>query len=106
MSTSLGACRRRARLHARFGSPIPTKTTSPSRNWRAAWQTINSFRLKCCPSIAIVDGLAVMRSRLQTIDFGSHATDILSAIAQSVDPLFQVSIEQRFVFRNLEPPHI
>ena len=31
-----GACVARARLQARFGSPMPTKTTSPSRSSRAA----------------------------------------------------------------------
>src|ERR1043165_5131366 len=97
MRTSFGACNRRARLHARFGNPIPTKTTSPSLSWRAAWQTINSFRLKSGASIAIVDGLAITMSRFQTIQLGAHAFDILSPIAHFVDPLFEISIEQLFV---------
>src|ERR1700752_4825515 len=106
MRTSFGACSRRARLHARLGSPIPTKTTSLSRSWRAAWQTINSCGLKCGPSIAIVDRLTVMRSRFQAIQLIAHAPDILRAIAQPVYPLFEVSSEQCLVFRNLAPANI
>src|SRR3990172_7978837 len=40
--TNPGAWVRRARLHARLGSPTPTKTTSPSRNKRAALTVISS----------------------------------------------------------------
>src|SRR5271166_888549 len=43
MSTSPGACRARARLHARLGSPMPTNTTSPSRSSRAATTVIISL---------------------------------------------------------------
>src|ERR1044072_7145850 len=106
MRTSFGACRRRARLHARLGSTIPTKPTSPTLSWRAAWQTINSCALKCGPSIAIVDRLTVMRSRFQPLDVRTHTSDILAAIAYPVYPLFQILIEQRFVLRNLAPANI
>src|SRR6266853_2172821 len=40
--TRLGACVARARLQARFGSPIPTNTTSPSDSSRAATAAIIS----------------------------------------------------------------
>src|SRR5665647_619427 len=53
MSTSPGACVALARLHARFGSPIPTNTISPSRSSRAATTVIISSA-EYCTSVAVI----------------------------------------------------
>src|SRR5918992_4791753 len=42
MSTRFGACVARARLHARLGRPMPTRTVSPWRSSCAAAAAMNS----------------------------------------------------------------
>src|SRR2546428_13969325 len=86
---------------------MPTKTTSPSCNCRAAWQTINSFAVPILPgSIAVVDGRTQTSARLQTGERCSHALDILGAITHAVHPFVQIRIESHNVFGNLSPADI
>src|ERR1700733_3339806 len=99
MSRRLGACVARARLQARFGSPIPTKTTSPSCRARAATAAIISFGVwaadRSVTSVAIVDSGAGTLSRLESFGEPRLTRDVLLAAGHPVDVLVEVLLELR-----------
>src|SRR5262249_46226248 len=84
---------------------MPTKTTSPSCNCRAAWQIINSFAVNA-DSVAIVDRLAIVSACLQPRDIRAHSFAVFRAIPHAVNPLVQIGIELVDVLRNLSPANV
>src|ERR1022692_936366 len=107
MSTSSGACVARARLHARFGNPMPTNTTSPSLSSRAARTAINSLSVYAAASEAIVDSLADARLGGQPLDCRrSQFVEILGPAGDAVDPLEQPCVHALRIARDLIPAHI
>src|SRR5579864_5292794 len=100
MSRRLGACVARARLQARFGSPIPTKTTSPSCSARAATAAIISFGVY---SVAIIDSAAWALRRLQPLREPGLPREISCPIRDSVDILVEILLELRGIARDRLP---
>src|SRR5271165_2339955 len=115
MSTRFGACVARARLHARFGNPMPTNTTSPSDSSRAARTAISSRLEYVLPrseyvvprsrargdSEAVVDSFAHARFGGQPCDdVFAQFVDVLSAAADSIDPLVEPRLKALCVARD------
>src|SRR6266513_3649146 len=103
MSTRFGACVRRARLHARFGSPMPTNTTSPSTSSRAATVAIISSGLY---SVAVIDSGAALLSRLETLQQPRLLRHVLRAARDAVDELVEIARELRALARNRFPADV
>src|ERR1700687_1070702 len=107
MSTRCGACVARARLHAKFGSPMPTKTTSPSRSSCAARTAINSLFVYPAASETVVHPRADKRLRTQA--FAPVITQlfhVFSAVGDTMDKIIQPSGKCRLVARNVFPVDI
>src|SRR5258708_26710572 len=100
MSTRFGAWVARARLQARFGSPIPTKTTSPSRSWRAADTAINSLGVYSVPVIHS-RGDAIVRS--QPLLQPRVCLEIRRTVRDAVDVPVEVRRETSRVARDRLP---
>src|SRR6202022_4211178 len=101
MRTSFGACVARAKLHARFGKPMPTKTTSLSTSSCAAAHTI------CSALEAIIHAGAHPRLGRQAFaDRLAQASHIAGPISNPIDEFIQPARERAFVARNLVPRHI
>src|SRR5687768_3449375 len=102
MRTRFGACVARARLQARFGRPMPTKTVSPSSSSRAA-ATAMSSALVAPASIPIVHPDAELLARAQPIELPAALLDVLGAIVNPANPLVQVSLERGRISRHRFP---
>src|SRR5215469_15624609 len=103
MSTRFGACVARARLHARFGSPIPTKTTSPSRSSFAARTAMSSEFVYVSASEAVVDSFAKAWFRFQAFAQTWHLVHVGGAIGNAVDELIEPRLQSRVVARHFIP---
>src|SRR5215471_11419758 len=103
MSTRFGACVARARLHARFGRPIPTKTTSPSRSSLAARTAMSSEFVYVSPSEAVVDSFAKAWLRLEALAQTGHIVHVRGAIGDAVDEFVEPRLQPRVVARHLIP---
>src|SRR6266568_477111 len=117
MSVRFGACVASARLHARLGSPMPTKTTSWSRSSAAATHTIRSAfsapafgRVGCLfsasGSIAIVHAGAQSLLGGESIREPGNLRQIFTPIADAEDEVVEVLIEPRRVRRDVFPGDI
>src|SRR5579859_4313131 len=103
MSTRSGACVARARLQARFGSPMPTKTTSPSWSSFAARTAMSSEFVYAGASEAVVDSFAEARFRLEPFAQPGHLVHVGGAIGDAVDELVEPRPEPRIIARHLIP---
>src|SRR5512141_2464747 len=93
----LGACVRRARLQARFGSPTPTKTTSPSRSSRAELMVINSAAVYSMLVFSIVNhGCRAAGHAQARVRFFPQLLPVGFAIRHAIHPFLQVCL-QRFI---------
>src|SRR6266699_1227466 len=116
MSTRFGACVASARLHARLGSPMPTKTMSPSRSSAAAAHIITvfsaapsapvRFRFSAVALIAIVhagtQSLLGDESRREAGMFG----EIFAPIADAEHEFVEISLEPPRVLRDFFPADV
>src|SRR5256885_11920167 len=105
MSTSPGACVARARLHARFGSPIPTNTISSSRSSRAATTVIISSA-EYVASVAVVHSRAEHLARSETRGESFVQREVLAAVPRTHDVFVQIARERRRIARDLLPGHV
>src|SRR5665213_4283305 len=105
MSTSAGACVARARLHARVGSPIPTKTISPSRSSRAATTVIISSA-EYFLSVAVVHSLAHHRARGEPIGESGMLREIAGAILHAVYEFVEIPPQRLLVPRHVLPREV
>src|SRR5215469_18045623 len=103
MSTRFGACVARARLQARFGSPIPTNTTSRSRSSFAARTAMSSEFVYVSASEAVVDSFAKTRFRSQALAQSRHLVHVRSAIGDAVDEFLEPRLQSRIVARHFIP---
>src|SRR6185312_1587084 len=99
MSTRFGAWVARARLQARLGSPIPTKTTSPSRSSRAATEAIISAGVWSEP---IVHSGTHPGLRPQPLE-PTGARDVLRPVAHAVHELIEVRAQPDRIARDRLP---
>src|SRR5450432_3088228 len=102
MSTSAGACVARARLHARFGSPIPTKTISPSRSSRAATTVIISSA-EYFISVAVVHPRADLSARGEPLGESGMLREIAGAILHAKHEVVEVLTKRLLVPRHILP---
>src|SRR5438094_1271581 len=93
MRTRLGACVARARLHARLGSPIPTKTTSPSTSSRAATTVIISSGVYGTALEAVVHSGGESLFRLEACAQTRLLRDVPGPIGDGVDDFVQIAGE-------------
>src|SRR5579859_407911 len=101
MSTRLGACVQRARLHARFGRPMPTKTTSPSLSSRAATADMSSAGEKLAirreplavSSVAVVDPGADLLVRPEPLDQPRMPGEIVLPAGHAMHVLVQIRLQ-------------
>src|SRR5689334_11700411 len=94
MRTRLGAWVARARLHARLGSPIPTKTTSPSRSSRAATTVIISSGVYAGAALeAVVHSSGQALFCLEACGQTRLLRDVPGAIGDAVDEFVQIAGE-------------
>src|SRR4051812_36205510 len=100
MSTSVGACVARARLHARFGSPIPTNTISPSRSSRAATTVIISSA-EYFTSVAVVHSRAEHVARGETGREPVVQREVLTAVLHAHHILVDIARERCGIARNI-----
>src|SRR6266513_4909282 len=103
MRTRFGACVRRARLHARFGRPIPTNTTSPSASSRAATVAMISSGEK---SVAVIDSGAELRSGPEPLQQPRLFRHVLEAILYAVDKLIEIVRQFGLVARDRFPADV
>src|SRR6266540_6655001 len=109
MSTRLGAWVRRARLQARFGRPIPTNTTSPSRSSRAATTAIISsgeYGVEGRGSEAVVHSGGDLCLRLESRRQAWMLFQVRRSIRDSVHKLIQVRLELVRLARDRFPAHV
>src|SRR5207247_649144 len=102
MRTRLGACVARARLHARFGSPMPTKTTSPSRSSRAATAAIISSGVYA-ELETVVDSVGQSLFRLKSYGQLRLFRHVACAVGDAVHELVEVVRELVGVARDALP---
>src|SRR5918992_195637 len=95
MSTRSGAWVARARLQARLGSPMPTKTTSPSRSSRAATVVIISAGVYLI-SVPIVHPRAHPAGRAQALQ-SSAPLHVLRPVPDAEHELIEIALERRAV---------
>src|SRR5712691_2642795 len=100
--TRLGACVARARLQARFGSPIPTKTTSPSRSSRAATAAIISSGVYAGLE-AVVDSAGESLFRLKSDGQLRLFLHVAGAVGHAVHELLEVAREPIGIARDAFP---
>src|SRR5579872_1053086 len=100
MSTRSGACVARARLQARFGSPMPTNTTSPFASARAAVTAIISFGVYSEP---IVHAGRHPSRRTQSVCKTRLRRDIRCTIADAVHELIEIARQPLGVARDRLP---
>src|SRR5688500_13229991 len=116
-STSRGAWVRRARLQARLGSPMPTKTTSPSRSSRAAATAIispdewpvgaRSPGVDASPaSVPIAHPGADAGSRGKPLDERRLLLEVRAAVRHAVHELVEIRAQRPLVARDRLPPHV
>src|SRR5215471_3601262 len=105
MSTRFGACVARARLHARFGSPMPTNTTSPSRSSRAATAVIISSALYGA-SVAIVHAGGHVAARLEPRGELRLLRHVLRAIAHAEHDIAQIRVGRGRIARDRFPSDV
>src|SRR5437867_9624864 len=109
-----GACVTRARLQARLGRPMPTKTMSRSRSSEAAAQTIASMfsapacgRVGCRFSagvlIAIVDAGAQSLLGGEPVRESRNLREIFLSIADAENEFVEVLVELLGVPRDFFP---
>src|SRR6267143_4050594 len=109
MRTRLGACVRRARLQARFGRPIPTNTTSPSRSSRAATTAIISsgeYGVEGRGSEAVVHSGGDLGLGLESRQQARMLFEIGRSIRDSVHELIEVRLEFGRLARDRFPSHV
>src|SRR5204863_2687102 len=101
--TRRGACIRRARLHARFGSPMPTNTTSPSRSSRAATAAIISSGVYA--SEAVIHPRREALFRLEPCDLRLFL-QVGGAIGNAVHEFVEVALEPARITRDALPSDV
>src|ERR1700694_2874422 len=107
MSTRRGACVARARLQAKFGNPMPTKTTSPSRSSWAARTAMSSLFVYAAALETVVHPRTDKRLRAQA--FAPVITQLFhvaGAVRDTKDKIVQPRGERRLVTRNVFPVDI
>src|SRR3712207_5920068 len=100
MRTRFGACVARARLQARFGSPMPTKTVSPSHSSRAAVAAMSSAGRA---SVPIVHPGRDTVARAQPLHEPGAPLQVLRAVPYAVHVVIQVARERGPVARRRLP---
>src|SRR5437667_12476467 len=113
MSMRFGACVARARLQARLGSPMPTKTMSLSRSSLAAAHIITAFsaapsapvrfRFSASALIAIVDAGAQSLLGGEAVCESRNLREIFLSIADAKDEILEISLEPLRVLRDVFP---
>src|SRR5213594_578442 len=92
----------RARLHARLGSPMPTKTTSPSRSSRAATAAIISSGVYAGLE-AVVDSARESLFRLEPGRQVRLFLHVAGAVGHAVHELLEVARELIGIARDAFP---
>src|SRR5690348_8689894 len=107
MRTRLGAWVARARLHARLGSPIPTKTTSPSRSSRAATTVIISSGVYAGAALeAVVHSSREALFRFKACGQTGLLRDVPGPIRDAVYEFIQIAGELVGIARDRLPCHV